>query len=150
MSETQKQPQPLSLEQRQLIVNKMFEAVHADLGAILKLLTAKPTTDGFFLDTEAVGVASMRLTRGMGAMEKLLKMNGHKPAEKPKVAADGALIGGFAPAPADAPPKDVAMTKSLDSAFASDTLPVGMSLLHTTVLGTVGDLTGATKQPTEQ
>lgn len=83
----------VTTEQQKAIISKMFKAVGEDLGAIMRILTQQPVQGGFLLDSEAVGIAQLRLGRAKGAIDKLYEVNNPKPA-------DDALIGGFAPAPA--------------------------------------------------
>lgn len=104
MSDDQK-PAPISEAQRIAIVTRMFRSLHTDMGAITKLLTANPTDDGYLMKTEAVGEAVVRLTRGMGALEKLIALNSTTPQlSGAHVAKDGALVAGtwaVEPAPPD-------------------------------------------------
>lgn len=135
------QPQQLTHEQRQALLNKLFQGLHSDLGAVARLISSNPQAEGFLLDSTAVGVAQMRLTRGMAAVEQLLRMNGGLPAKpaaneagmQPGVAKDGALVATFAPAPA----ADSPTLKALDSAFE------GSALVNTTNLGTIGSANGS-------
>lgn len=126
MSDTAKPQQALTQEQRQEIVNKMFAAIIIDLGQLAKYLTSNPVNGGFLLDSEAVGIAQLRLGRAKAGLERMLQANG---GQSPQ-AADGALIGGFAPAPASQPEG-----KSLDAVFAGGQ---NVSLVGTAVLGAVG------------
>jgi len=99
MSEENKTP--LTDDQRRAIVSHMFKKTHEDMGLTIALLTKQPTLEGYVVSTETVGEITVRLTRAMGALEKLIQMNAPKTEE---VKPDAGLVGGtwsVTPAPAD-------------------------------------------------
>ena len=97
---------PLTDEQRRGVVVHMFKKTHEDMAVAIKLLMANPTPTGFMVQTEAAGEITVRMTRAMGALEKLIEMNTPK-SDTPGASGEAAYatstssvaIGGVRPMP---------------------------------------------------
>ena len=126
---------PFTNDQKRAIITKMFQATHADMGAVIRMLTSNPTPKGYLLATEAVGECTARLTRAMGALEKMIEMNSQAvmaeapvPAAtmpvtqgqtlfKPVLVKDDALVGTFVPAPPSTSPPGPVLTPAAQADF---------------------------------